>query len=81
MPTAMPIFQQIMIDIRARIASGDLRAGDKLPSARTLATQYGCSVDPVRKALGFLKHEGLLIGHAGRDVRVTAQAAAQDPTT
>ena len=36
-----PIYQQIMEQIKAMIATGRLKAGDKLPSVRELAVEAG----------------------------------------
>lgn len=63
--------QRIAQDIRDKIASGEYRSGDKLPSLRELTAHYGVSAEPVRSALLILQAEGLLEGQQGRGVFVT----------
>jgi DNA-binding GntR family transcriptional regulator len=75
-PTAIPIFQKIMIDIREQIADGRLKPGDRLPTMAILKITYECSDNPVKKAIGLLEHEGVLIGHPGRAVTVASSSAA-----
>lgn len=63
--------QRIAQDIREKIASGEYRPGDKLPSLRELIVLYGVSAEPVRSALLILQAEGLLEGHQGKGVFVS----------
>jgi GntR family transcriptional regulator len=63
---AMPVFRRIMSDIRTQIETGNLPPGTKLPSTKELASQYECSEEPVKKALGRLEDAGLIFGHQGR---------------
>ncbi len=69
-----------MDDLRARIAAGDLTPGERLPSGRDLARQYGVALMTVQKALSALQDAGLLVSHRGRGTFVTA-GAADVPTT
>ncbi|AVT37283.1 winged helix-turn-helix domain-containing protein [Plantactinospora sp. BB1] len=63
--------QRIAQDIRDKIASGEYKPGDKLPSLRELIALYGVSAEPVRSALLILQAEGILEGHQGKGVFVT----------
>jgi GntR family transcriptional regulator len=63
--------QRIAQDIRNKIASGEYKPGDKLPSLRELIAIYNVSAEPVRSALLILQAEGLLEGHQGKGVYVT----------
>jgi len=65
--------QQIAANIRALILSGDLRAGDKLPSTSALMAQYGVADRTVQRALAILKAERFLDSQKGRGVFVTAR--------
>lgn len=56
----MPIYQQIMEQIKAMIATGILKAGDKLPSVRELAIEAEVNPNTMQKALSELEREGLL---------------------
>ena len=55
-----PIYQQIMEQIKAMIATGVLKAGDKLPSVRELAVEAEVNPNTMQKALSELEREGLL---------------------
>ena len=55
-----PIYQQIMEQIKAMIATGRLKAGDKLPSVRELAVEAEVNPNTMQKALSELEREGLL---------------------
>ena len=49
-----PKHQQVADDLRARIASGDLRPGDPVPSEPDLMESWGYSRETIRKALAAL---------------------------
>ncbi len=73
MPAAVPVYKRIMSDIRAKIASGELRPGDKLPTINELMGEYECSGEPVKMALRMLSAAGDVIGHQGRGTFVAGQ--------
>ena len=51
---------QVSAEIQVRIASGELRSGDKLPPERELAESFGVSRGAVREALRNLERTGLV---------------------
>jgi DNA-binding FadR family transcriptional regulator len=53
-------FEEICERIRARIAAGELRPGDKLPAERELAQQLGVGRNALREALRSLEIAGML---------------------
>ena len=53
-------FRRIADDFRTRILSGELRAGDEVPSERALAAQYDVSRPTATKALALLRTEGFV---------------------
>ncbi len=53
-------YLEIRRDIQNRIASGELRPGDAIPSEHELKELYGCSRMTVSKALSALTSEGLI---------------------
>jgi DNA-binding FadR family transcriptional regulator len=57
---ARRVFEEICDRVRAELASGSLRSGDKLPPERELALQFGVSRTAVREALRSLEIAGLL---------------------
>jgi GntR family transcriptional regulator len=63
--TPVPPYLQLAALIRGQIESGELAPGQQLPSALTLAGTYQVSAPTVKKALGVLKDEGLIMGVAG----------------
>ncbi|MEA2800615.1 MAG: GntR family transcriptional regulator, transcriptional repressor for pyruvate dehydrogenase complex [Rhodospirillaceae bacterium] len=56
---------QVSAQIQVRIASGELRSGDKLPPERELAETFGVSRGAVREALRSLERSGLVSLQAG----------------
>jgi DNA-binding FadR family transcriptional regulator len=56
---------QVSAQIQVRIASGELRSGDKLPPERELAANFGVSRGAVREALRTLERTGLVSLQAG----------------
>ncbi|MEU6849919.1 GntR family transcriptional regulator [Actinacidiphila alni] len=56
-----PMYQQIADAIRAQIDTGQLAPEAKLPTEAELRDEYGVSRETVRKALGLLVNEGLVV--------------------
>jgi GntR family transcriptional regulator len=61
-----PIYLQIQEGLRQRIASGELRVGDRVPSDTELADAFQTTRATVRQALSRLVFEGLIIRQVGR---------------
>lgn len=59
-------YYQLMEDLKAQIISGNLKAGDKLPSENELADRYKISRQTVRKALAILGNDGYIYAEHGR---------------
>lgn len=57
----MPIYMQIMNRIREAIASGELAAGDKVPSVREFASEFEVNPNTMQRALMELEREGILV--------------------
>ena len=55
-----PIYQQIISQIKVHIMSGELSAGDALPSMRTLAQQLRISVITTKRAYEELERDGFI---------------------
>lgn len=60
-----PIFTQIMDLIKRRIAVGELKAGQQLPSVRDLAQQVVVNPNTVQKAYLELEREGYVATQRG----------------
>ena len=61
-----PIYEQIVSQARARIASGELAPGQMLPSIRALAKDLRISVITTKRAYDELEHQGLIVTVAGK---------------
>lgn len=68
-----PIYQQIISQIKAQIMSGELAAGDALPSMRTLAAQLRISVITTKRAYEELERDGFIENFAGKGCFVKRQ--------
>ncbi len=61
-----PIYEQITRQLRAKIVSGELAAGQALPSMRLLARELRISVITTKRAYEELEREGLIVTQTGR---------------
>ena len=57
----VPPWQQLAALIRARIESGELAPGARLPSLVDLSHEYDLSVSTLQKTVAALKAEGLIV--------------------
>src|ERR1700736_3164680 len=51
---------RIVSEIRRRIASGQLRSGDRVPSTRQITPEWGVAIATATKVLATLRQEGLV---------------------
>lgn len=68
--SGVPIYRQLMDQVRAMIASGLLVNGDLLPSVRQMADELDVNMMTVSKAWSRLEAEGLLERVRGTGMRV-----------
>jgi GntR family transcriptional regulator len=68
--SGVPVYRQIVDQVRFHVASGLLGSGDILPSTRTLSEQLGVNPMTVSKAYGILEEDGLLEHRPGRPLVV-----------
>ncbi|OIQ09371.1 HTH-type transcriptional repressor YtrA [Moorella thermoacetica] len=61
----VPLYQQIVEQIRAKILAGELPPGSQLPSIRELAKELTTSMITTKRAYLELEKEGLLITRPG----------------
>src|SRR6266516_6166889 len=73
----VPLYMQVVRQLRAQIASGELADGDRLPSQREMMARWRISMQTASKVIGALKTEGLAIPSVGRDTIVAPGAAAR----
>jgi GntR family transcriptional regulator len=60
------IYVQVADHITARIETGELAPGARLPAERDLATEYGVAYDTIRRATALLRDRGLILTIVGR---------------
>ncbi|MFC5140312.1 GntR family transcriptional regulator [Actinomycetospora rhizophila] len=70
-----PLYEQVAEHIRARVASGELRPGDKVPSQRELKEEFGIQTATANQAVALLKSWGVVETRVGSYTRV-----AEHPT-
>lgn len=61
-----PIYEQIADRIKAMVMEGKLKAGEMLPSVRTMAKELKISALTVKKAYDFLEEEGFVVTVHGK---------------
>jgi len=71
-----PIYRQLVEQLRRRIASGQMVAGETLPSVRELAAQLAVNPMTISKAFGLMEQEGLVQRRRGQSMVVAAQQVA-----
>src|SRR5258706_8508085 len=74
-------YRLIVDEIRARIAAGRLRPGDRVPSARQITQEWGVAIATATKALATLQAEGLVRAVVGVGTVVATPAVATPATT
>lgn len=62
----VPIYEQIVSQIKAKIIAGELREGDALPSMRLLAKELRISVITTKRAYEELEREGFIVSMMGK---------------
>ncbi len=65
------LYEQIVEQIESQVLTGKLHYGDRLPTERELAEQFGVSRTVVREAVKTLREKGLVQSHQGRGTFIT----------
>jgi DNA-binding transcriptional regulator YhcF (GntR family) len=83
MPTRPdPPYRRIVTEVQSRIAAGELRAGDRLPSIRQVARERGVAIATATKAMAILRDMGVVETRVGSGTVVSAgQPATRRPVT
>lgn len=74
----VPVYEQVAGAIAAKIAGGELLAGERLPAARDLADALGVNAHTILHAYQALRDQGLIELRRGRGA-VVIGAAGSDP--
>ena len=67
------IYQQIVDQVKAQVADGALKRGDRLPSVRDLSQDLGINVNTAYKAYRELETQGVIRMRVGTGATVTAE--------
>jgi GntR family transcriptional regulator len=70
--SGVPIYRQIIDQVRRLVASGQLPPGSELPSVREVAAEYTVNPTTISKAYGLLEMEGLLQRNRGKPMTIVA---------
>jgi len=73
----VPIYLQLMEQVKHAVETGALRAGDQLPGIRPLAEELVINPNTVAKAYRELEHDGVIELRHGAGAFVTAQAGGR----
>ncbi len=68
----VPIYEQLVEQIKALILNGELKENDSLPSVRTLSKELRISALTVKKAYDALEQEGFTVTVHGKGTYVAA---------
>jgi GntR family transcriptional regulator len=71
--SGVPVYRQVIDQVRGAIASGFLTAGDQLPTVRQLAVDLAINPNTVVRAYRELEFGGLLETHQGTGTFISAQ--------
>jgi GntR family transcriptional regulator len=71
--SGVPVYRQLIDQVRGGIASGSLIAGDQLPTVRQLAVDLAINPNTVARAYRELELGGLLETHQGTGTFISAQ--------
>lgn len=75
---AVPIFEQVDQNLRARIYNGEFEAGIRMPSESALAAELGVSRATIRMVLGKLEAEGIVSRRHGDGTYVNKNVLGVD---
>jgi GntR family transcriptional regulator len=79
--SGVPIYRQLLEQVRRMVAGGQLTPGTALPSVRELALQHAVNPMTISKAYAMLETEGLLERHRGKPMTVAGQGRTQVSAT
>ena len=76
--SGVPVFRQVMDQVRFHIASGLLTAGRRAAPTRSLSAELGVNPMTISKAYNLLERDGVLERRPGRPLVVAALDAVRD---
>jgi GntR family transcriptional regulator len=69
--SGLPIYTQIVNQVQAQVASGNLKPGDQLPTVRALAEELRVNFNTVARAYRILDEERVISTQQGRGTYIT----------
>jgi molybdate-binding protein/DNA-binding transcriptional regulator YhcF (GntR family) len=74
------LYRKIAEHIRHEILNGRWQPGDRLPSVRSMAEQWNCTVGTIQRAYRDLSQHGLVTSRAGQGTKVVERLPVLDET-
>lgn len=68
--SGVPIYRQLIDQVRRLVASGQLTPGTELPSVREVAAEYTVNPTTISKAYSLLESEGLVQRNRGKPMTI-----------
>lgn len=75
--SGVPVYRQLMDQIKFHISTGMLEPGKELPSTRALSAELGINPMTISKAYSFLERDGVVERRPGRPLVVKIQSDQQ----
>ena len=75
--SGVPLYRQLLDQVRRMVCSGQLPPGTALPSIRDLALLHAINPMTISKAYSLLESEGLLERHRGKPMTVASHSATR----
>jgi GntR family transcriptional regulator len=76
--SGVPIYRQLIDQVRRMVASGQLPPGTELPSVREVAAEYTVNPTTISKAYSLLETEGLLQRNRGKPMTIASARRNQN---
>jgi GntR family transcriptional regulator len=77
--SGIPIYRQLVDQVKRLVTGGQLAAGTELPSVRELALEHSVNPMTISRAYALLEQEGVLERQRGKPMRVAAGQRQQAP--
>jgi GntR family transcriptional regulator len=77
--SGVPMYLQLVEQVRHGVETGALRAGDQLPTLRTVAEELVVNPNTVAKAYREMEHAGLIVLRQGAGAFVAAGVTRAEP--
>jgi DNA-binding GntR family transcriptional regulator len=75
-----PAYLQLADQLRRAVAAGQYGVGERLPTVRALAQEYGVANATAARSIDVLQREGIVVSRPGIGTLVRDAAAAATPT-